>query len=361
MQQFEPMSNTGLVQRVEEGLTVDLLQVARMFWRRRALIIGVTAVLLTISVFRISQIVPMYTAEAMIRVGLEEARVVNVVSVVQTDTSNIESEVFVLQSRTLADRVVTRLNLMEDPDFNFNIRPNSEPGFGTYLNPLNWFGLLKKMLFGDSRPANAMDEGADATARRERAAVVSAVVGGVSAEQEGWSDIITLNVQTVDPRKSMKVANALVDEYLVSQLEAKFGATERATRWLNERITGMRERVETAERAVEDYRARTGLIRSAGDTTLAGQQISQINSQLVIARSETATAVARLRQVESLIATKGIKKGSENLDSTQIQNLRTQETVLTRRAAELSQEYGDRHPPNDQSPGASRKHKRTDF
>lgn len=43
-----------------------------------------------------------------------------------------------------------------------------------------------------------------------------------------------------------------------------------------------------SENAVEQYRADHGLVDGKGGTTLAGEQLSELNSQIVIARSKLA-------------------------------------------------------------------------
>ena len=140
------------------------------------------------------------------------------------------------------------------------------------------------------------------------------------------------------------MANTLAELYLVEQLEAKFEATKRATEWLNKRLTDLRAKMEASERAVEVYRNESGLVRGK-DSTLITQQISELNTQLILARTKRAEADARLKQVESLLRSPGgADSAAEVLSSLLIQKLREQEAEIQRKAAELAQEYGDKHP-----------------
>jgi len=124
----------------------------------------------------------------------------------------------------------------------------------------------------------------------------------------------------------------------------KFEATRRATSWLNERISGLREKVETAESAVEAFRRKSGLLKGS-EGTLVSQEISELNTQLILARTSRAEAEARLTQVRQLIRSSGgATSAAEVLDSQLIQRLREQEAEVNRKVAELSEEYGERHP-----------------
>jgi len=98
------------------------------------------------------------------------------------------------------------------------------------------------------------------------------------------------------------------------------------------------------ERQVETARERLGLLGGDG-ITLASRELIELNTQLVLARSERAEAEARLSQIEELSPERDNNDSlNEVLNSSLIQRLREQESQLERKVAELSSEYGDRHP-----------------
>src|SRR4029078_10995305 len=75
-----------------------------------------------------------------------------------------------------------------------------------------------------------------------------------------------------------------------------------------------------------------------------GQQLSQVNSQLIVAQAERAQAEARLKRARQVISSGGAAGVSDVQNSPLIQRLREQETELLRKEAEFSQRYGARHP-----------------
>ena len=116
-------------------------------------------------------------------------------------------------------------------------------------------------------------------------------------------------------------------------------------RSLEERVEQLRDEVIGKERAIEQYRAQFGLLQGGQEATLATEQISELNAQHILELARLAEAQARLRQANKLLnSPEGIETSVEVLQSPLIRGLRGQESLLEREIAELSEEYGDRHP-----------------
>lgn len=322
---------------------VDLREVLRKLWRRKGVIIGVTVVLTVIAALLILQITKLYTAESMVMINYRETQVVDVDAVVSGligDAETIESETQVVKSRGVAEKTVDALRLQEDPEFNAALRPPS--AIKTLLDarssiPADWLGVV-----GAEGPGGGVS--AEAEVERERARIVDTFLGKLEVSPVGRSRVIRIAFTSENPRTAAAVANQLADFYIVSQLEAKFEATQRANEWLSARVAELREAVNQAERAVEAYRQQSGLIQGR-DATLKTQEISELNAQLVIERTKRAETEARLLQVERLLnGSDGDQAVSKVLQSPLMQSLRVQQAEVERQAAQLTQEYGDMHP-----------------
>lgn len=140
------------------------------------------------------------------------------------------------------------------------------------------------------------------------------------------------------------MADALAETYIAAQLDPKSAATRQANNWLQSRIAEVRAEVEATERAMEEYRGRSGLIMGK-DVTVATQQMTELATQLIGARVARQQAESRLRQVEALIESPGGAAAAlDVLNSELIQDLRVQEAQIRRELAQLSIEYGPKHP-----------------
>src|SRR5262249_34924006 len=101
-------------------------------------------------------------------------------------------------------------------------------------------------------------------------------------------------------------------------------------------------------RGVEEYRAAnklTSYSTQAKGTSLTAQQLTELNSQLVLASAERSQKEATLRQIRELLKSPGgAATAGQVLASPIIQQLSQQETDVSRRAAEASTIYGEKHP-----------------
>lgn len=304
----------------------DLNHLLNALFRRRWLIGGIVAGCLAVAIAAILLATPRYSAEVRI---LLERRADAVSSALESampglslDATALNSQVEVLRSRTLTRDVVERLQLGMDPEFNPALRPP---------------GLLRRV-------KQAFQASAAPLAPAAGAAVIDTVQRRLNVRPIEGSEVIALRFSSQEATKAAAIANAFYDQYLAQQLESKRQTTARTSAWLDESVTELGKKVAVAEQAVEDFRRQSGIIESGGQT-LTAQDISGLNSQLLLARSATAQAEARLAQVRTLVRSGADAiTASEVLDSPLIQRLREQETELTRRRAEMASDLGPEHP-----------------
>jgi len=316
----------------------DLRELLRRIWRRRRVVVGMVVTVTALVAIISFQLVPRYTARAQVMIEPRRSQVVDVQAVLSglpPDTETINSEIQVIHSRQMASRVIERLGLDSDPEFNPDLR---EPTWWSAI--ADYEQWLPAELLGAMRPQSPEDQAELAATR-----VIDTFLRKLSVQAKLRSWVIEVSVETTDARRSAEIANAVVDLYLVEQLEAKFEATKVATEWLSERLSGLREQVEISERAVAEYRRQVGLVEGKDSVDVTSQQLSEINTQLVLASSERAEAEARLQQVERLVRSRrDVSAVAQVLASPLIQRLHEQESELIRREGELSSEYGPKHP-----------------
>ena len=345
---FSTAASPHTEQRLIQDGEVDLKELLRILWRQNSVIFGSTVVGAVLALLVTFQIAPIYTATTSVMIDPRKTNVVNldaVVSGLNTDTSAVLSEIEILKSRTLAEKVVRKLGLVVDPEFNTELQtPSAIMRIGS--------AIVSKLGFGSSGPSTAsaptVDESSaiapPSAADVEMARVVRAVQRNMDVIPEGRSYVIRVSFESHNPAKAAAIANTYAEQYTLSQLDAKLEAVERANSWLNDRTREMREKVTASERAVEDYRSKAGLLVTRGEN-IVSQQLSELNTQLITASADRARAEARLRQVRSINGQAGDSQtASEVLASPTIQSLKSQETDLKKTESDLLERYGERHP-----------------
>lgn len=292
-----------------------------------ALLVFLAVVLLTI------QATPRYTSEARIMFNTRQEQVMDtqeVLSGLSGATNVIDTEVEVIQSRGLARQVAEQLQLENDPEFNWALRP---PGRLQQL-----IARIQGQELAEPRLPRTFEE---IELGRERAA--SALRGGLNVRRAGLTYIVGIGFTSLEPQKSARIANAFAEQYGMNQLEAKFEATRQANTFLEGRLEELREEVLNAETEVEQFRINNNLLSSSG-TTLTEQEISSYNQQLATAMTEQAAEEARLRTARSQLArgSDGDDVG-EALQSSVIAQLRGQRAQVATRVADLEANYGPRY------------------
>ncbi|WP_448189271.1 GumC family protein [Azospirillum sp. sgz301742] len=318
---------------------------AGMLWRHK-LMIGVTTLLGTGAAVGIAlQMTPLYTAETLVMLEHRKTSVVKfeeVLGGLGADMSVMQSEVAVLKSPTFAEKVVDKLGLVNDPEFNADLQPPPSPLL-LALNPRNWIpDSWWASLHGD-QPVIELTE--EEKAKNRRTSVVNAVIDNLSVRPQGRSYVLSVSFDSEDPRKAATIANTIAQMYLVDQLDEKFKATKRATLWLEERIAEMRKEAREAGDAAEAFRAKTGLTASGDARTINTQQLAELNTNYVLARTQREAAEAKQREVQALAQNqRSVGTIGDVLGNALIQSLRRQEVEMQRQMADATQRYGSKHP-----------------
>lgn len=317
---------------------LDLHALIATFRRRLKLFLALALFVFVLVLVFTLQATPLYTATASVMIDNRTEQVVDsqaVLSGLPADTATVDTEVEVLRSRQLAERVVDALKLEEDPEFNANLAP---PGV------LGQIGGSIGALFGAAAPESARAQLSELEAQKQREEVVDVVRERLQIRRVGLTYVMAVSFTSPDPEKAAKIANAFAQNYLLEQLEAKFEATRQANAWLNSRLDDLRGEVIQSEAAVEQYRNANNLLSASG-ATLTEQEISTYNTQLATVRAQQAEDEARLSTARAQMArgSTGDDVG-EALGSTVVQQLRARRAEVSGRVADLSSRYGPRHP-----------------
>lgn len=149
----------------------------------------------------------------------------------------VENQVRVLTSGTVLNKVVDKLNLANDPEFN-----------GQGAGGLGIRSLIRSILPHQDGPS-----GADEV--RRRALAVGNLAESLSVERGGKTFVITVSAITQNGEKSALIANTMTDVFLQTFGQIQSATAGRATDELTARLDELRKGVEAAERKVEEFRA----------------------------------------------------------------------------------------------------------
>ena len=325
----EPQTETQFGEEAGFNL-LDFLRVVRI---RRKVILGVAATVVALVIVIVLQLTPRYTATAVVMLDQRKHNLEDTAAVLSglpTDQATIQNQVQILTSLELAGRVVDKLKLADDPEF--NPKKGGLAALLAVLNPLSWIAVNPK--------TQADAQGADL----ERSEVIHRFLDHVTISPIGLSTAMKVSFQSISPGKAATVANAISNAYVEDQLEAKFDATQKATQWLSGRINELSRQAQLADAAVQQYKAEHDITTTANGASVVEQQIADINGRLVAAKTDLAEKQANYGRLMALARAGRASDSAQVLASPLIGQLRAQDAELTNQMANLSAKYGPRHP-----------------
>ncbi|MCB9964160.1 MAG: polysaccharide biosynthesis tyrosine autokinase [Rhodospirillales bacterium] len=327
---------------------IDLRDFLFMLWRRKALIALIVIVFLALGWMGLSFIKPRYTAEAMVKIqnmsDSKAAELTQLVANFKLDNTVILSEVEVIRSRSLARKVIQKYGLVSDRELNPLMDHLKSSSSNRQYRAETATGFKSLSLDGHKTEELQLKEMPPEVTDRLMGVIVNNFLMNVKVYPVTGSHVIQVEYTSSDPVKAARITNALIDSYLDQRLEEKFADSQKVTGWLEERLATLREQVRASEAAVEKYRNEKNLVVGSR-AEITAQRLSELNTQLVVAKAKQAEARARLSQIED--ARKNplrLQSASEVLGSNLISQLKMREADLQRNLAELSERYGPKHP-----------------
>jgi exopolysaccharide transport family protein len=315
----------------ENGLGPLLLFLRGFLHRQYGIIAFTTALALAAALLYLRVTPPVYTAHVQILLANPKAQFVQQESIVAEplfDRGGVDTQLQIISSPTVANLVIEQLGLSAD------LAGDASP-LGVVMSRVqSFFGKRTDL----GRPQS--DELTEAFLKR------------LSATRVALTNVIDVSFSWDNPQRAAEIANAIGKAYITDQLNAKFEANRTATLWLQQRIQQLGDQAETAERAVNAYKAEHNIVSSSDGKSVDEQQITDLNSRLVAARAQTADLQARLNRYETVLKQAPTDStsigtldaaGSDVLISPIITTLRQQFLELARRESEYSARFGANH------------------
>src|SRR6266566_3124461 len=298
----------------------DVRQYLHFVWRRWMFIASVTALVFLIAVVYLARTTPLYTATAQVLLERPAKAPTDTGSTDYYgfgDHSFLENQLAIIRSDPLLRRVVIKERLAE---------PRA------------------------TKETQSTDPSRESPTSAEDRSILDAINGlrgALAVLRSGKAQVLSISITSTDPAKAGQLANAVANAYVVNQLDARFEAAKQASAWLSDRLVELRQQLRDSEEAVTKFRNEHGLVRSGPTIALNEQQLGELNSKLIAARTEAAEKKTR---VEFLADVAGGKKTLDSLPDTfqstgqVMMALRSKLADASQRQADLLARYSNRHP-----------------
>ena len=189
--------------------------------------------------------------------------------------------------------------------------------------------------------ATAADARAEESA--EQARVVDRFLASLTISPIRNSRIVDVKYRSADPAFAASSANALAATYIERNLQFKFDASKDASDWLANQLDSQRKSVEETELALQRYREQNNAT-STNDPEVI-QRLSGLNAAVMEAKTARLESEAALRQLREVQHDRSVLASAPAVvANASVQRLNQELADLQRQDAQLSRQYGERHP-----------------
>lgn len=194
----------------------------------------------------------------------------------------IATQIGLLRSRSLAERVAQDLNLASD-----------------------------RALVGDGPVADRLARG------------TNLVAGGLTVEAPEEGQLVKFSYVSADAQLAARVANGVAESFINSNLQRRFEASAYARRFLEQQIARTRADLERSEQQLADYARSQGIITLSGGTggeggaenttSLQGESLSALNGALATATARRVAAEGAYRAAQASGPTSEVTSSTQAL------------------------------------------------
>ncbi len=315
--------------------TLELVEYWRSITKHKWSIVGLALAIALLTALVVSAIQPSYRSTATILIETGKNKVVSIEEVYSGMPANreyLQTQVEILKSRELAAKVVAKLKLDTNPEF--DPRQKAPPYWMKWLASI---GISPEEI-GVSGGGNAAS---DEAAIKKR--VTAAIQRSLQVEPVRNSQLIRVSFEAHDPELAAIIANAFAETFIENDLEARYQMTQKASDWLADRLRGLRLKVEAAEKALQQYREKERIVEAKG-VALSGasKQFEELTKAEIDARQRRMDAEIRYTQIKA-------SRGNYDtvpaiINNPSVAKMRDAEAEADKRLAELGHRYGKEHP-----------------
>ena len=238
----------------EPGRASDLHALIRLVLEKAWLILSCLVLAVVAVAVYVEQAPRTYEATTTVQVEQEDAKVVNVQSVVSEDMKSLEI------LNTVAQKLVNGALLEQVLDAN-----NLLPAEGTVVT--------------------------NGTQTLTREDVVSRFSKSVKSTLRRNTRLIDITVRSTSPQLSARLANGLVEHYLAQDAEVQQTTTAGASTFLQSEADRLKKKLEASDQALQDYRKQVGKISLEQDQNIVTPQLQDLNTRFTKSKADVIQAL----------------------------------------------------------------------
>jgi succinoglycan biosynthesis transport protein ExoP len=262
--------------------------------RRWSVLASLLITLITTAIFTFAM-KPVYRGTTTIQINKESPQIVDfkeIFSINTMDMDYYQTQYKILESRSLAKRVIQANGLFNHPEF----WPEKESSpFQIWRS-----GIVKKasewLTFQNEKMRPLSENGKESA---QESLIINEFLDKLKVEPIRNSRLVKVHFDSQDPNLAKQIPNTLAELYIQQNLEARFKATEQAKEWLTRQLDDLKGKVEKADETLRAFGSTHGIISLEEKENIVIQRLSELNEALAKAEAERMAKEALYRQTQT--------------------------------------------------------------
>lgn len=286
--------------------------------RKWTLIVSVIVVVIAAGLISL-HMTPIFDATARLSISQQPSNLLNFKDGDNSQSSgnqqqDIDTQIKIMQSETMGETVIRRLNLDGRPEF-----------AGTYLTK-NSGGI-------------AVSESVTKERLREEG-LIRKFLQNLKVQQVPSTSLVDIRYSSPDSSLAAEIANAIATIFIEQNIKARYDSTMQAADWLSKQLADLQIKVESSQAKLVQYEKEHGIVGTDDKQNLTVDKLDELNKELTQAQAdriqkESLSEIAKSTSAESL---------GPILQDPVLTALRQQHTQLEAQYAMLSTQFGVGYP-----------------
>jgi succinoglycan biosynthesis transport protein ExoP len=282
----------------ERTREIDLLDYWRIILRRRWIVIAFAGVVLLYTGISTFLATPLYRSTATLLLEEESSRILSIdeafgnQSRFVPDLRAYNTQLKLLTSKSLAEKVARKLNLLSRPEFGAGSKPRTSLFKEImYIVTLRWVSPKKTSSEENANPLLPANP---------YAGLAGAILGGIQVSPIRDTKLVELSFISPSPVLSAEIANTIAEEFINFSIEKRYSTTQQASDFLTESIANLRDDLAAKERELQRYGQEKDILFLSESESTAVNTFSNLSQAYDQAMLERINAEAEYRELKDL-------------------------------------------------------------
>lgn len=293
---------------------LSLNSIGRTIFKRKVIILCTTALIFFTVALRTMSMTPVFESVVRLQIDPSRSSSLGLDDLISErlgsgdSASHLQTEVRLIQSDTVAMRVINNLGLAKNPAF-----VGKSAAAATVTDP------------------SAMSAG-------QRQSLLGAFRGSLKVQILQNTQLVEVRFRSPDPKLATDVANAVAEQYMQRNFQTRYEGAVQVSNWLSKQMEELQTKAVQAQKQLAEFQKQNNILGADENNNIVTDRLNLLNSQVTNAEGDRIVKEARHRMAQSgdpeLIAA----------TSPNLQLLRSQEADLKAQMAQMAAKYGTGYP-----------------